>query len=254
MTEPSKHPRTHAATTTTNLTTTTKPPTVAQKQAELSQALTPKPLAPKAPVSTVIDPTARTVNLAKLEQLLERPYTDFSFHGIDGDYPSVGGDKIPTGSKFVGIVAGGSHGFIKFNGEGEVPTIRETFLSDDAPVITREELGDLDESKWEPGLDGQPRDPWQEQICLPVVPQDASGEVFRFVARSATALRAVRRLLGAVRYHPNGKLGWLPVIQFGVAIYHNKTRHAEAAAQCRRLASARGAGDATTNTCGRHER
>jgi hypothetical protein len=84
-------------------------------------------------------------------------------------------------------------------------------------------LGDLDESKWEPGLDGQPRDPWQEQICLPVVPQDAGGEVFRFVARSATALRAVRRLLGVVRYHPNAKTGYLPVIQFGVAIYHNKT-------------------------------
>jgi hypothetical protein len=221
MPQPDKHERTQAAKTTTVLEASAKPPTVAQKQAELASALTPKPT-PKPSVPALIDATSNAVNVDKLDQWLELPYTDFSFHGIDGDFPSMSGDKIPAGSEFTVLVTGITHGFIHFNGEGETPTIRETRLSDDTPEITREELGDLDESKWEPGLDDQPRDPWQEQFCVPMAPRNGSGEVFRFVARSATAIRAVRRLLGVIRYHPNGKNGWLPVVKIGVVTYHNK--------------------------------
>jgi hypothetical protein len=226
MSNVERHERTQAAKTTTSLgDTKTKPPTVEQKQAELKEALTPPP-APRPAMPALIDATSHTVNLDKLDQWLELPYTDFSFHGIDGDFPSMSGDKIPPGSIFVALVSGITHGFIRFHGEGQTPTIKETRISDTTPAITRGELGDLDPTKWEPGLDGAPRDPWQEQLCVPMVEhkegRKIGGEVFRFVARSATAIRAVRRFLGVVRYHPNGKAGWLPVVKIGVVTYYNK--------------------------------
>jgi hypothetical protein len=223
MSNVERHERTQAARTTTSLESTkAKPPTVEQRLAELKEALTPPP-APRPTMPALIDTTSHTVNLDKLDQWLTLPYTDFSFHGIDGDFPSMNGDKVPPGSTFVALVPGITHGFIRFHGEGEKPTIVETRLSDDKPAITREELGDLDAAKWEPGLDGQPRDPWQEQFCVPMVARDGGGgEVFRFVARRVTSILAVRKLLGVVRYHPNGRAGWLPVVKIGVVTYYNK--------------------------------
>jgi hypothetical protein len=222
--DPERHPRTQAAKTTTSLENAkTKPPTVEQRQADLKETLTPKPTPkPAATVPALIDTTNHTVNLDKLDQWLALPYTDFSFHGIDGDFPSMNGDKVPPGSTFVVLVSGITHGFIRFHGEGEKPTIVETRACDNSPDVTREELGDLDPAKWESGLDGTPRDPFQEQFCVPMVDRNGGGEVFRFVARNGASIRAVRRLLGVIGYHPNGRAGWLPVIKIGAVTYFNR--------------------------------
>jgi hypothetical protein len=67
-------------------------------------------------------------------------------------------------------------------------------LYDGYIVPDRKSLGDNDEALWELGLNGEPQDPWQDQMYL--VLQDAeTDEMFTFVSRSVTGLRAIGNLL-----------------------------------------------------------
>jgi hypothetical protein len=97
-----------------------------------------------------------------------------------------------------------------------------TCISDSSPAVTRDELGDLDETLWEPGLDGRPRDPWAEQWYLPLIDRGNGNDLFCFTARNVVSIIAVRQLLGKVQYNPKGRAGLYPVIKLGVVEYFNK--------------------------------
>jgi hypothetical protein len=60
----------------------------------------------------------------------------------------------------------------------------------------REELGDLDQTKWPLGLDGKtPADPWTLQYLMPL--EDTSGNIVVFATRSMGGRRAVADLCAA---------------------------------------------------------
>jgi len=164
--------------------------------------------------------TVATINMDKLDHWLKMPTIDFSFHGNDGRFPGMDGD-IPAGSEFVVLPSTAEDGFIRFFGEGAAPDERMSSLGDDTPIITREELGDLDPKKWPPGLDDQPQDPWQKQMKIAMVDRNGN-DIYRFVAHNMVSIIAVRQLLGRIRFNPKGKAGWLPVIRLGVVEYFNK--------------------------------
>jgi hypothetical protein len=85
-------------------------------------------------------------------------------------------------------------GRIKFNGKGEKPDVHMGLLYEGYIMPGRESLGDNDPATWELGLNGEPQDPWQNQMY--VVLQDAeTDEMFTFVSRSVTGLRAIGNLL-----------------------------------------------------------
>jgi hypothetical protein len=89
----------------------------------------------------------------------------------------------------------------------------------------RESLGDTDESLWDADLNGRPTDPWQHQLCLPLVSQE-DGEKYVFVTSSITGRRAVLTLLKACQ-RQQAKEGddYYPIIKLQVGGFaHRDTR------------------------------
>jgi hypothetical protein len=133
----------------------------------------------------------------------------------DGEHITVDdGKAISDADEFVALVPETLVGLIKFNGPGEPPSREMGLLYDGFEVPSRESLGDLDQSKWEKGLDGQPQDPWLHQQCL-VLQHTGTDELFTWVTTSRTGRRAVGNLLRHYdrmqRTSPND----LPVVRLG---------------------------------------
>jgi hypothetical protein len=104
-------------------------------------------------------------------------------------------EEISPDTDFVALCDEVFVGWVKFNGEGEPPTRHQGLLySGGFNMPPRNSLGDLDESQWPPGLDGQPTDPWQHQILMPL--QDPKTQaLFTFATSSVTGRRSVGNLL-----------------------------------------------------------
>ena len=99
-------------------------------------------------------------------------------------------------------------GWVKFNGEGELPDREMGLLYDNFVMPTRESLGDLDQSKWDIGLSNEPQDPWQHQVYL--VLQNAGSDELDDAVRAVLALaltdvgrerEAVSLAIGALAKH-----------------------------------------------------
>jgi hypothetical protein len=58
-----------------------------------------------------------------------------------------------------------AHGWVKFVNK-EATDRKISWIYDDLPL--REELGDMDQSKWLPGLDGKPQNPWLLSYYVPL--------------------------------------------------------------------------------------
>jgi hypothetical protein len=154
----------------------------------------------------------------------------------EGTFTIVENDEeISPDRDFVALADEVLVGWVKFNGEGEPPTRHQGLLYGGFTMPARNSLGDLDESQWPPGLDGQPADPWQHQICLPL--QDPKTQaLFTFATSSLTGRRSVGNLLRhfdrmerkngdyypVVRLKPSGfqhkekAIGWVPTPSFVV--------------------------------------
>src|SRR6266516_2505880 len=78
----------------------------------------------------------------------------------------------------------------------------------------REELGDLDETEWEAGPDGKPRDPWQSTRFVYLVDPE-TAEAFTFSTSSWGGRSAVVDLadqIARMRFaHPNA----VPIVELG---------------------------------------
>jgi hypothetical protein len=173
-------------------------------------------------------PPVRVMSEAALERhlanLSSSPLlgTMFSFNGQTGIYHVIGdGTEVPVPAEFIGLLDLTRHGWIKFN-EGEPPTIDDVGLSEDADLKAREELGDTDPSVWPIGLNGEQRDPWQEQFVVPLLDRGAGGEIFALVARGVVAMGSVRKLLGQWRWNPRRKDGLRPIVKVESGTYYSK--------------------------------
>jgi hypothetical protein len=221
--QPERHTLTQAAKTTTTVEATAKPRTVQQVLDE-QNAILAAPLPPR-PKEEILPPV-RVMSDEALERHLATMSTSpllgtmFSFNGQDGVYRIVGdGTEMPIGSEFIGLLELTRHGWIKFNGEGNPPTLIDICISEDTELPPREELGDTDRSRWEPGLDGQPRDPWSEQFVIPFQDRGAGGELYALVTRGVVAINAAKGLLGRWRWHPQRKANFRPIVKIGSGTY-----------------------------------
>jgi hypothetical protein len=154
----------------------------------------------------------------------------------DGEFViGESGEKVAPDRSLVALCDETLVGWIKFGAEGE-PPIRVQGLHYDGFVMPeRESLGDLDQSEWPEGLNGQPADPWQHQICE-VLQDRETGEFFTFATSSVSGRRAVGNLLRhyerlrkshpdtypVVNLKPGGfnhrdpRVGWVPTPTFAV--------------------------------------
>ena len=122
---------------------------------------------------------------------------------------------------FIALVDQTLIGWIKFNGEGAPPDRRMGLLYDGFVMPARSSLGDLDQAKWEIGLDGRPADPWQHHVYS-VLQRADTGELFTLVTSSVTGRRAIGTLLRHYdrmqRTHPDQ----YPVIRLKIGGFQHK--------------------------------
>lgn len=147
----------------------------------------------------------------------------FTMNGNTGVLAHIDGTEIAPGGEYICPFAQTHRGFIRFNGEGMEPTEIMVGLAEERPPPAREELGDNDREAWPVGLSGQREDPQKPQWFLPLQSCDAGQEMLIFVARNATGINAVKRLLDRVGKHPLARRGYLPKVLLEVGSYFNKT-------------------------------
>jgi hypothetical protein len=119
--------------------------------------------------------------------------TFFKF-GKDGFVTTSDETAIPEGTQFTVIYDQVVGGWIKFMGKGNPPIRKQGRLFEGFVPVPRSELGDNDREEWELGLSGQPQDPWQIQLLLPLQNVE-TGELFVFQTTSVTGRRAVDNLI-----------------------------------------------------------
>jgi hypothetical protein len=140
----------------------------------------------------------------------------------DGEFATTDDDSVIGGDvDFTALVDQTLIGWIKFNGEGAPPDRHMGLLYEGFVMPARDTLGDLDQAKWEIGLDGKPQDPWSHQVYL-VLQRGDSGGLFTFVTSSITGRRAVGTLLRHYdrmqRTHP----GQYPVVRLKIGGFQHK--------------------------------
>jgi hypothetical protein len=80
-------------------------------------------------------------------------------------------------------------GWVRFNGEGEMPTRIMGPLYGGFKMPERSELGDTDPALWKPGLSNAPEDPWHHTIYI-VLQNPATQTIYTFTTSSKTGRRA----------------------------------------------------------------
>src|SRR5436305_3912185 len=107
----------------------------------------------------------------------------------------IGDTEVPPRGEFVAHASQWVKCWIKF-AHGNVVDRRMGKVAQGFVHSPREGLGDNDESKWEPGLDGKPKDPWSLQYLLPLENVE-NGEVVVFTIASAGGRKGVSDLCKA---------------------------------------------------------
>jgi hypothetical protein len=122
---------------------------------------------------------------------------------IKGQY-FVENIEVELGTQFIAHCIGFTKCWIKFQ-EGEKPVKKMYRGIGRERCPERDELPDLDQTFWEEGLNGQPKDPWNLQFIVPMENPD-TDEKRLFVTTSAGGRRAVGELIDQyitrVRRHP----------------------------------------------------
>jgi hypothetical protein len=199
---------------------------LAQQAADHGKPPPTPPTAKAPPPSQVNVPAVPVSNDAALDQfMLEHAggggATFFKF-AKDGKYRKTSDDEeIPVGTEFVAAYDAIQGGRIRFNGKGNPPTRHMGPLFGGFVPPKREDLGDTDESLWEPGPSGKPADPWQVQMLLPLV-DTKTNELFIFNTTSVTGRGAVGKLITACRQMQRKDPGFYPVIRLALGGFPHK--------------------------------
>jgi hypothetical protein len=127
----------------------------------------------------------------------------------------IGEAEVPLGSEFVAHTPQWTKCWIKFAG-GKVADRRIYKVAEGFKPPPRENLGDNDESAWEAGLDGKPKNPWSLQDLLPLENFE-NGEIIIFTTSSTGGGIAVAELCQAYVRHAQRASRALPLVKLSVA-------------------------------------
>jgi hypothetical protein len=131
------------------------------------------------------------------------------------------GTTLPEGTRLACVYDQTQHGLIRFNGPGQPPTRHMGGMFDGYVPPPRSELGDDDQSLWETGLSGQPQDPWQWQVLLPLQDQE-TGKLYIFQTSSVTGLRSVATLISTCKQMAKREPDVYPVVELRVSAFESK--------------------------------
>ena len=130
-------------------------------------------------------------------------------------------EEIDLSTDFVALCDEILIGLIKFNGKGEQPDRIQGLLYDGFIMPPRSTLPDRDPSNWELGLDGEPSDPWQHQMCL-ILQSPGTHELGTFATSSRTGRRAIGNLLRHYDRMRKKDDDHYPVVRLKVSGYNHK--------------------------------
>jgi hypothetical protein len=174
---------------------------------------------------------ATSINALERDHALERHLSEwgggggrmFAFNGQTGIFRTTDDDvEIKTGTRFIAFLHETRKGFIRFNGAGMAPDVKMVRIDEDAD-IEREDLGDLDKSKWPLNMSGtEQEDPWKPQMAIPMALYDSGSELYIYIARGVVQMNAAGDLLGRWRWHPKRQLGLVPVIKIESGTYPSR--------------------------------
>ncbi len=140
-----------------------------------------------------------------------------------GDYyAGTQDEEIPLGTRFAAIMNSLMVGWVCW--QGNVPIEQQM-----GPVCEghqpkrRNELGDLDEDKWERDDEGEPRDPWAFTNYL-VMRRIEDSELFTFTTTSKGGLGAIGELCKAHGKHIRQRPDQDPVIELDAGSYLHRDR------------------------------
>jgi hypothetical protein len=126
--------------------------------------------------------------------------------GADGDV--IAKNTVVTAGCDLTLV-----GFVRWE-DGQPVEHKLLPVTSGGPFYRRVDLGFHDKEAWEKNSAGEARDPWQEQILLPMM--NADGEINTFVTGSVTGKKSVLRLLREYRNHAKRNPNNYPQIKLGV--------------------------------------
>jgi hypothetical protein len=101
-------------------------------------------------------------------------------------------EVIPEGTLYTVACDMALSGFIRWH-DGKPAEHKLVRIATGAPLYRREELGHDDKDQWPTDAKGEPRDPWQATIYVPIMDHD--GELATFTTSSGSGLKSVHRLL-----------------------------------------------------------
>ena len=129
-----------------------------------------------------------------LDQFVGAPRLKFT---KDGEFAISDTENVPAGTRCIAHVDALEFGWVKWVDNQPVER-RSGSVADRYMPVSRSELGDLDESKWEIQPDGTRRDPWQFQAQLPLTRLDTQ-ETLEFTTGSKGGLRAIGIAVAGIR-------------------------------------------------------
>ena len=103
-------------------------------------------------------------------------------------------DAINPDVDFIALCDETLIGWVRFWGKGAQPDRVQGLLYDGFVMPPQDTLPDRDQSEWELGLSGEPADPWQHQVVLPLQ-SPGTHEMATFATTTRTGRRAVGNLL-----------------------------------------------------------
>jgi hypothetical protein len=189
------------------------PPPSAKTTAMATTAHAPLPAVPgertRQSFLDEIAPASITGNIMKFDTKAGRHFTPHDDATIDGE------------TVFVALCDQTIAGYVHFNGPGNPPDRHMGLIYDGFVVPKRADMGDDDPALWEPGLSGEPDDPWPLHVYVPMQNTE-TNEVNTFIATTKTARLAVGKLLQHYDRTLKTDAGHYPLIQLKVGGFKHK--------------------------------
>lgn len=155
----------------------------------------------------------------ELDKFLGAPLLKFS---KQGEFTIGDTDSLPEGTRCIAHTDEITLGWQKWQ-DGKPVERRIGRVADSFVPPRRDELGDTDKQLWEIDDDGEPRDPWQFQMAVPVTRLDAGGETYCFTTSSKGGLACMNSLTRTYgRRVQNEKVPGLPIVELKADSYKHR--------------------------------
>jgi hypothetical protein len=156
------------------------------------------------------------------DYIIEAAKSDVGFGRIltfvKGDY-FLDKEEVPLESEFKVHTREWVQVWINFDVRPIVQKIYRVARGQKAP--DRETLGDLDKSKWQPGFNNQPKDPWVLQYLVPFESCE-TGEIVAFRTPSFGGRRAIAELASLCAFKSKRGEPSLPIIKIEKSSFTSK--------------------------------